>query len=93
MLYVSYDFSNNKIRTKFAKFLSKFGVKKQYSVYMIKNSERVLQNILIEIEKVYKNKFEKSDSIIIVPISPADEKKIVKYGYSKNDDEDVLFFN
>ena len=59
MLYISYDFSNDKTRTKFAKFLNKFGIKKQYSVYMIKNSERLLENILIEIKKTYKNKFDK----------------------------------
>jgi len=93
MLYISYDFSNDKTRTKFAKFLNKFGIKKQYSVYMIKNSERLLENILIEIKKTYKNKFEKSDSVIIIPISKADERKIIKYGYSSNDEKDVLFFS
>ncbi len=93
MLYISYDFTDNKQRAKFAKLLNKYGIKKQYSVYMLKNSERLLENILVEIEKNFAPKFKKSDSIIIIPISPADEKKIIKYGYSANDDEEILFFN
>ena len=32
MLLISYDISNDKIRTKFSKFLSKFGFRLQYSV-------------------------------------------------------------
>ena len=93
MLFIAYDFSNDKQRTKFARFLNKFGQKKQYSVFMLKNSERVLENILTEIEKKYAPKFENSDSIIIIPISPADQKKIIKYGYTANDDEEILFFS
>lgn len=93
MLYISYDFTNDKQRAKFSRLLNKYGQKKQYSVYMLKNSERVLENILTEIEKNFAPKFENSDSIIIVPISPADEKKIIRYGYSANDDKDVLFFS
>lgn len=93
MLYIAYDFTNDKQRAKFSKFLNKYGRKKQYSVYMLKNSERVLEIILKEIEKNFAPKFEKSDSIIIIPISPADQKKIIRYGYSSNDDEEILFFS
>ena len=93
MLYISYDFSDDKVRTQFSKFLKKYGRKVQYSVYEIRNSQRVLQNILTEIECRYSQKFRGSDSIIIVPISDADQKKVIKYGYSGNDDEDVLFFD
>ena len=45
MILVSYDISNDKVRTKFAKFLSKFGFRLQYSVFEIHNSEAVLSNI------------------------------------------------
>ncbi len=93
MLYITYDFSNDKQRTRFSRLLNKYGQKKQYSVYLLKNSKRVLENILVEIEKNFSPKFENSDSIIIVPISPADQKKIIRYGYSVNDDEEVLFFS
>ena len=37
MLLISYDISNDKIRTKFAKYLSKFGFRLQYSVFEISN--------------------------------------------------------
>ncbi len=93
MLYISYDFTSNKQRAKFARLLNKYGQKKQYSVYLLKNSERVLENILTEIEKNFAPKFEKSDSIIIIPISPVDEKKIIRYGFSANDDNEILFFS
>lgn len=93
MLYISYDFTDDKQRTKFSNYLNKFGFRKQYSVYILKNSQRVLENILATIEKDFKPKFKNSDSIIIIPISPADEHKIIKYGYSKNDDDEVLFFS
>ncbi len=92
MLYVSYDFSNDKTRTRFAKFLSKYGRRVQYSLFLIHNSDRVLQNILTEIELKYKDKFTGADSIIIVPVTPADEAKVIKYGYAKNEDKEVLIF-
>lgn len=33
MVVVSYDISNDKLRTKFAKYLSRFGHRLQYSVF------------------------------------------------------------
>ncbi len=92
MLYVSYDFSDNKVRAKFSKFLQKYGRRVQYSLFLIHNSQRVLQNILTEIELKYKDKFTGADSIIIVPVTPADESKIIKYGYAENEDKEVLIF-
>lgn len=55
MIVISYDISNDKKRTKFAKYLAKFGHRIQYSVFEIDNSERVLNNIMTDIE----NKFMK----------------------------------
>ena len=43
MLIISYDISNDKLRTKFSKFLCKFGYRLQYSVFEIKNSKRILR--------------------------------------------------
>ena len=57
MILVSYDISNDKVRTKFAKFLSKFGFRLQYSVFEIHNSEAVLSNIENEIQNVYMKAF------------------------------------
>lgn len=93
MFIISYDFSNDKIRTKFSKFIQKFGRKIQYSVYEIRNSQRVLQNILSEIELVYKKKFEGADSILIFQICEGDKKKIKRYGYAENEEKEVLIFS
>jgi CRISPR-associated protein Cas2 len=92
MLLISYDFANDKTRTKFAKFLKKFGRRIQYSVFEIKNSPRVLTNILKEIELVYKKKFTNSDSIVIFPICLSCQRKVIRYGYSANEEKDVLVF-
>lgn len=65
MLLISYDISNDKVRTKFAKYLSKFGFRLQYSVFEITNSETVLHNIETEIQNVYMKTFTEEDSVII----------------------------
>lgn len=93
MFIIAYDFSNDKIRAKFSKFIQKFGRKIQYSVYEIRNSQRVLQNILSEIELVYKKKFEGSDSVLIFQICEGDKKKIKRYGYAENEEKEVLIFS
>lgn len=92
MLLVSYDFEDNNPRTKFSKFLKKFGRKLQYSVYEIRHSARVLQNILSEVELKYKKQFKNADSIIMIQLCEACQKKIVRYGYAVNDEKDVIVF-
>ena len=91
MLLISYDFSNTKIRTKFHKYLKKYGRPLQYSVFEIQNSPRVLNIILLEIETIYKPKFTLADSIIVVPITTADESRIRRYGYSVQEQKDLLW--
>jgi CRISPR-associated protein Cas2 len=93
MLLVTYDISDTKLRTKFAKFLEKYGRRLQYSVFEVRHSERVLQNILTEVELKYKDKFSGADSIVIIPITPADTKKIIRYGFAANEESDVLIFS
>lgn len=88
MLLVSYDISNDKLRTRFAKFLKKYGYRLQYSVFEIKNSDRVLENITTKIEKYYGDKFEQKDSVIIFRLSKTCE--IIKFGYAKNSDDDLI---
>ena len=91
MLLVTYDISNDKLRTKFSKFLSKHGYRLQYSIFQIKNSEKILANIRAEIEGKFAKKFTGEDSVLIIPISEVNESKIEKYGYAKNMDEDIIF--
>lgn len=92
MIIISYDFQDNKIRNKFSKFLKKYGRKIQYSVYEIKNSSRILKNIILEIENKYLKKIKNSDSVIIINICQSCIDKIKRYGYSKNEDKDVILF-
>ena len=56
MIVISYDISNDKLRTRFSKYLSRFGHRIQYSVFEIDNSESFLSTIEIDI----KNNFEKT---------------------------------
>jgi CRISPR-associated protein Cas2 len=93
MLIVSYDFTSDRRRMKFAKYLKKYGRKLQYSVYEIKNSQRILQNILKEIELIYKPYFEDSDSILIYGMCEGCKKKIKRYGYPVNEEKEVVIFN
>jgi CRISPR-associated protein Cas2 len=90
MLLVSYDISDTKLRTKFSKFLSKYGGRLQFSVFEIKNSDRVLANIVTQIEYSFSKKFSETDSIMIFEMS--NQCKITKYGYAKNSDSDLIVF-
>lgn len=90
MLVVSYDISNDKLRTKFSKMLIKSGaIRLQYSVYEINNTKRVLDNIKVKIEAIYSAKFEGNDSIFIFE---TDLQKAIKYGNAIHRDQPLLFF-
>jgi len=92
MIFTSYDFTNDKVRTKFSKFLSKFGRRLQYSVFEIKNSDRILQNIKKEIELKYKKSFKNCDSILVIQLCERCKKNMHRYGYAENDEKDVVVF-
>lgn len=92
MLIVSYDFTNDKIRTKFSKFLEKYGWRMQYSVFVIRNSQRVLRNILNEIDLRYKKSIKNTDSILIFSVCVGCERKIVRYGSARHTIADVVYF-
>ena len=53
MIIVSYDISDDKTRTRFSKYLKKFGHRLQYSVFEIDVSERMLDVIEAEINNKY----------------------------------------
>lgn len=88
MLIISYDISDDKLRGKFSKYLSKFGCRLQYSVFEIRNSERVLENITTQIMHYFEKKFSQSDSVMIFNLSK--QCKITRYGYAKNDETDLM---
>ena len=82
MLIVTYDISNTKLRSKFSRFLEKFGHRLQFSVFEIKNSPRILKQIQLKISHFFEKKFTENDSIIIFDLSAT--CKITRYGNAKN---------
>ena len=88
MLLVSYDISDNKLRTKFAKYLTKFGHRLQYSVFQIDNSDRFIDIIAEEINDYFGKHFSDTDSVIVFKMTSSCE--IIRYGYAKHDEEEVL---
>ena len=90
MLIVSYDFENDKTRARFARFLGKYGNRIQYSVWEVRNSDRVLQNILTEVELKYRKEFTGGDSIYIFRICEGCKKKVKRYGYARHDESDLI---
>lgn len=88
MLLISYDISNDKLRTRFSKFIMKYGHRLQYSLYEIRNSKRVLNNIQIAIENDFAKQFDETDSVMIFMMSK--HCKIQKYGYAKHRDEELI---
>jgi len=92
MLIVSYDFSNDKTRTKFSKFLKKYGWRMQYSVFVVKNSSRVLRNIVSEIDARYKKHVKNTDSVVIFPVCEGCKRKVIRYGSARHELEDVVYF-
>ena len=88
MIIVSYDVSNTKKRTKFMKFLRKFGHRIQFSVYEIQNSPSVLKNVVNEINRCFAEEFEETDSVYLFNLSSS--CKIERYGYAAHEDENLI---
>ena len=92
MLIVSYDFTDDKVRTQFSTYLKQYGRRLQFSVYEIKNSPRILRNVLKEVELRYKPRFTNSDSVLIYSMCKACDAKIVRYGHPVNEEQEVVVF-
>lgn len=88
MYLLTYDISDDKLRTRFSKFLSRYGRRVQNSVFEIKNSPRILSNISIEIQTRFERNFTQADSVLIYSVGDTD--CIAKFGYAKNEDSDLL---
>lgn len=91
MLIVSYDFSSNKTRSKFSKFLEQYGDRVQLSVFKVKHSQRVLNNIKAEVEHRFKKLFKPTDSIYIFSTCEGCDKKILRYGSAAHEEKDVIY--
>ena len=88
MIIISYDISNDKKRTKFNKYICKFGHRLQYSVYEIENSERILSNIVTDLNNRWLKQFDQTDSVYIFQMSCS--CSVLKFGYAKNEDAELL---
>lgn len=88
MVIVSYDISDDKLRTKFSKYLSRFGHRIQYSVFEIDNSKRIIDNIVNDLTNNFEKSFSQEDSVIIFKMSSS--CKILRYGYAKNYEKDFF---
>lgn len=90
MLILSYDIKDDKLRNKFYKFILSYGRRLQFSVYEINNSERILKIVESEIKNKFEKKFSQDDSVLIFRLS--NNCKIIRFGYAKNEEEDLVMF-
>lgn len=88
MIIVSYDISNDKLRTRFSKYLSRFGHRIQYSVFEIDNSNKLLNNIICDIDNQFAKYFSEEDSIYLFKLSSSCE--VIRYGYAKHEEEEII---
>lgn len=88
MLIISYDIRDDKLRSRFAKFIKKYGNRLQYSVFRLDNSKKILDNIKIEVAHRFEREFSQDDSVLIFEISK--ECKLIRWGYAKNDENSVI---
>lgn len=91
MIIVSYDISNDKLRTQFSKFLLKYWRRLQYSVFELKNSERILKLVLLEVDKKFAKRFDNWDSILIFMLCEGCIKKVKRYWYPVNEESEIVF--
>lgn len=87
MIIISYDIEKDELRNRFSKFLLAYGRRIQYSVFEIDNSQRIINIIVSEIKDKFEKEFKQSDSVYIFF---ADEKKTIRFGYAKNEEDDLV---
>ena len=89
MIIVSYDISDDKMRTNFSNMLKKHGaIRLQFSVYEVVNTKRVMDNLVSKIE-AYSKHFTFDDSVIIFDVG---SDKLTKYGNAIHRDQPVVYF-
>ena len=89
MIIVSYDITDDKMRTNFSKMLKKNGaIRLQFSVYEISNTKRIVDNLIAKIE-AYTKHFTADDSVILFNVDP---DKLTKYGNAIHRDKPIVYF-
>lgn len=87
-MIISYDIQDDKVRSRFNKYIRRFGHRLQFSVYEIDNSPNVLKNIMSDITNKFEKVFSQTDSVMIFEMS--NTCKITRFGYAKNDESDMI---
>lgn len=77
-----------KKRARFNRYIRKFGHMLRYSVYEIENSERILNNIITDINNRWLKEFDQTDSVYVFKMSSSCQ--VEKYGYARNEDAELL---
>lgn len=89
MKIVSYDITEKKMRSNFSKMLKENGaIRLQYSVYEVRNTKRIMDNLVAKIE-TYSKHFTADDSVVIFDV---DMNKMSKYGNAIHRDKPVVYF-
>lgn len=89
MIIVSYDIADDKMRTNFSKMLKSNGaIRLQYSVYEVRNTKRIMDNLVAKIE-AYSKHFTPDDSVVIFEVA---SDHLTKYGNAIHRDQDVVYF-
>lgn len=89
MVIVSYDISDDLIRARFQRMLTKNGaIRLQYSVYEVISTKRIIENIKLKIA-AYSKYFSADDSVVIFEV---DKNSLMKYGNAIHRDTDIVFF-
>ena len=89
MILVSYDIKSDKVRTRFSKMLVRNGaIRLQYSVYEVRNTQRIMDVLVLKIEAFSKH-FAADDSVVIIEV---DGKDIQKFGNAIHRDNPIVYF-
>lgn len=89
MIIVSYDIKDDKIRTRFSKMLRSQGaIRLQFSVYEVNNTQRIIDNIKLNIIERFSKLFTGADSVLIFD---APNAKVEKFGNAIHRDKDVVY--
>ncbi len=89
MIIISYDISDDKMRANFSKMLKSNGaIRLQFSVYEVRNTKRIMDNLIAKIE-AYSKRFTADDSVVIFDITT---DKMTKYGNAIHRDQSVVYF-
>lgn len=88
MVIISYDIADDKIRSRFSKILQKHGaIRLQFSVYELRNTKRIMDNLVVRIED-FSKQFTPADSVIIFDV---ESSHLTKYGNAIHRDQPIVY--